>query len=57
MVCPGCGAPTGLAGRVLDLLSARIDGTFHHRWNPNGCALNLHACLVLDDADHLAQFV
>jgi hypothetical protein len=46
-------APTQLATRVLDLLASRIDDLFHHQWNPNDrSTLTMHACLVLEDADH-----
>jgi hypothetical protein len=47
-------ASTELVRCVLDLLAARIDGLFHHQWNPNNDrnTLKMHVCLVLDDADH-----
>jgi hypothetical protein len=46
-------APTELVQCVLDLLACRIDDLFHHQWNPTDRnTLKMHACLVLDDADH-----
>jgi hypothetical protein len=47
----GDSAPTELVRAVLDRLALRLEDRYGQEWNPKATGkLNLHVCLVLDDA-------
>jgi hypothetical protein len=48
-------APTDLVERFFERMGWRTESGYERRWNPQDDKLNLHVCLVLDEADNREQ--
>jgi hypothetical protein len=51
----GESAPTDLVERFFERMGWRTEIGYERRWNPTDDKLNLHVCLVLDEADNREQ--
>jgi Cdc6-like AAA superfamily ATPase len=51
----GDSAPRKLVERFFERMTWRIDSQYKRAWNPTDDKLNLHVCLVMDEADNREQ--